>query len=158
MAVLIGAYESAIDAKRRLAISAGLREQINAKTDGHDFILVVGPDRHLWLYPDRFYRKVLATIKPSPLPDRRTQKIRLLFGMARPLKSDAQGRVVLPEDSVQWATVSEQVTLVGMFDHIEIWPRQEWASHVQDGLKDYGEMLFQAAEQVRAEGGGTVQP
>jgi MraZ protein len=155
MALLIGEYESMIDAKRRLAISATLREQIDPKEDGKDFILVLGPDHHLWLYPDRYYRRLLATLRRSPLPDRQTRKIDLLFAMARPLKCDAQGRVVLPDKSMQRATVGEQVTLAGVLDHIEIWPNEEWEKHVQDGLASYGEVLYEAADRMRTENGAS---
>jgi MraZ protein len=151
MALLIGEFESTIDAKHRLAISASLRDQVNPREDGKDFILVLGPDRHLWLYPDLYYRRLLATMRRSPLPDRQTRKIDLLFAMARPLKCDAQGRVVLPEKSMQRAVIEAQVTLVGILDHIEIWPSPEWEQHVQEGLPTYGEVLYEAGERARAE-------
>jgi MraZ protein len=148
VALFFGEFEQSIDAKHRLAISSALREQIVPEEDGKDFILVLGPDRHLWLYPDLYYRRLLATLKRSPLPDRQTRKIDLLFAMARPIKADAQGRVVVPEKSMQRAVVSEQVTLVGVFDHIEIWPSQEWERHVAEALPSYGEVLYEASEQA----------
>ncbi len=148
MALLIGEYEQTIDAKHRLGICAALRDQIDPEEDGKGFILVLGPDRHLWLYPDTYYRRLLATLRHSPLPDRRTRKIDLLFAMARPLRADTQGRVVLPEKSMQRAVVGEQVTLVGVFDHIEIWPSDEWERHVTEALPSYGEVLYEVGEQV----------
>jgi MraZ protein len=153
MALFFGEFEQSIDAKHRLAISSALREQIDPEEDGKDFILVLGPDRHLWLYPDIYYRRLLATLKRSPLPDRRTRRIDLLFAMARPVKADSQGRMVLPEKSMQRAAVAEQVTLVGVFDHIEIWPSQEWERHVQESLPNYGEVLYETSEQVGSSGG-----
>lgn len=156
MALLFGEFEQTIDAKHRLAISSALREQIVADEDGKDFILVLGPDRHLWMYPDLYYRRLLATLKRSPLPDRATRKIDLLFAMARPIKADSQGRVVLPEKSMQRAVVGEQVTLVGVFDHIEIWPSQEWERHVQESLPSYGEVLYDAAERAGGGSGGAA--
>ncbi|MCJ7544811.1 MAG: hypothetical protein MUP47_09670 [Phycisphaerae bacterium] len=153
MALLIGEFESAIDAKHRLAISAALRELMDPRTDGRGFILVLGPDRHLWLYPDEYYRRLLATMRRSPLPDRSTRKIDLLFAMARALKADAQGRVVLPEKSMQRAVIGDRVTLVGVFDHIEIWPTDEWERHVQESLPSYGQVLDEAAEHARRETG-----
>src|SRR6056297_1508774 len=98
MATFVGEFEQSIDdAKHRLAICSALREQIDAEEDGKNFILVLGPDKHLWLYPDKYYRRLLASLKRSPLPDRQTRKIGLLFAMARVVKPDSQGRIVLPE-------------------------------------------------------------
>lgn len=148
MALFVGEFEQVIDAKHRLAISSALREQIDPSEDGKNFILMLGPDRHLWLYPDLYYRKLLATLKRSPLPSREQRNIDLFFAMARFLKPDAQGRVVLPEKSMQRAVVENQATLVGNNDHIEIWPADEWNSRVEAELANYGEMLYEAADKL----------
>ena len=149
MALFVGEFEQAIDkVKHRLSISSALREQIDPEADGENFILVLGPDRHLWLYPEKYYRKLLATLKRSPLPDRQSQRIHLLTAMARVLKSDSQGRVVLPEKSMQRGVISDRVTLVGVFDHVEIWPSDDWERHVSEALPSYGEMLYEASDRT----------
>jgi len=153
MALFVGEFEQSVSpTKHRLAISAALREQIDTETDGEGFILVLGPDRHLWLYPDAYYRRLLATLKQSPLPDRGSRDMHLLTALARVVKTDSQGRLVLPEKSMSRAIISEQVTLVGVFDHIEIWPREEWETHVSEALPSYGEMLYQASDRASAGG------
>lgn len=149
MALLIGEFETTIDAKHRLAINSSFRDQTDPREDGENWILVLGPDRHLWLYPDLSYRRMLARLQASPLPDRQTSKISLLFAMARYLKSDSQGRVVLPEKSMERAIVGEHVTLVGMNDHIEIWPSDDWEKHVQEALAGYGDALYEAGERLK---------
>ncbi len=153
MALFVGEFEQTLDAKHRLAISSVLREQIVLAEDGKNFFLVLGPDRHLWLYPDLYYRRLVATLKRSPLPSRQTRKLDLLFAMARMLKPDTQGRVVLPEQSMQRAIISDSVILAGVFDHIEIWPSEEWERHVEEALPTYGEMLYEAAELMENGGG-----
>jgi DNA-binding transcriptional regulator/RsmH inhibitor MraZ len=62
--------------------------------------------------------------------------------------------VVLPEKSMQRAVISESVTLVGEFDHIEVWPTDEWERHVAESLPGYGEALYEAADRLRAQAGG----
>lgn len=154
MAFFFGDYEQTIDAKRRLAITAALRELIDPGVDGENFILFLGPDRHLWLYPDLYYRRLIVTMRRSPLPSRQHEKIALYFAMARLLKSDAQGRVVLPDKSMQRATISKQVTLVGVNDHIEIWPSDEWNARVERELPSLGEALYEAANLLSREAAG----
>jgi len=147
MALFFGEFEQAIDeSKHRLSISSALRDQIDRDTDGEGFVLVLGPDMHLWLYPEGYYRRLLSGMQRPPLPDRQSRRIDLLTAMARVLKNDSQGRVVLPEKSMKRAVISQQVTLVGVFDHIEIWPSEEWESHVQQSLPSYGEMLYEASD------------
>ncbi len=151
MALFVGEFEQSIDAKHRLAISSALREQIVPSEDGKNLFLVLGPDLHLWLYPDLYYRKLVARLRRSPLPSRQTRKIDLLFAMARLVKPDSQGRIVLPEKSMQRAVICEAVTLVGIFDHIEIWPTDEWEAHVAESLETYGEVLYQASEAMEVD-------
>ena len=153
MALLIGENEQTIDpAKHRLAINAMFRDQIDAEEDGTNFVLILGPDRHLWLYPDKYYSRLVATMKRSPLPTLQQRDMSLFFAMARVVKPDAQGRIVLPEKSMQRAMLAEQVTVVGNCDHLEIWPMTEWEQRVEKGLETYGQMLYEASDRLaRAE-------
>lgn len=149
MALFVGEFDVAIDAKHRLAIPSALREQMQDQ-DGSDFYLVLGPDRHLWLYPDAYYRRLLEPLQRSPLPSRSSQKLELLFALARVVKPDGQGRIVLPEKSMQRAVVAEAVTLVGNGDHIEIWPTDEWERHVNESLPRYGQDVLDAGDGLQA--------
>ncbi len=149
MALFVGEFDQTIDAaKHRLAIPSPLREQIVPDEDGKDFYLILGPDRHLWLYPNKYYRQLLATLQRSPLPSRKNQKGDLLFAFARVLKPDSQGRVVLPEKAMQRAIISERVTLVGKGDHIELWPTEDWERYVEDALKRYSEDVLDAGDEL----------
>ena len=149
MPFFTGEHETQIGAKRRLAINSALRDE-QLSEDGEQYYLVLGPDKHLWLYPDGFYRKLASTMRRSLLPDRQVSKMSLFFAMARLLKPDAQGRVVLPEKSLQRAALEnvEKVTLVGKGDHIEIWPSDEWERFVDEALPSYEDMLYEAAERL----------
>ncbi len=146
MAVFVGEFDQTVDPKHRLAIPAPLREQADPSEDGTSFYLVLGPDRHLWLYPDQYYQKLLLPLQKNPFPSRAAQKLGLLFALARVVKPDSQGRIVLPEKCMQRALISEELTLVGMGDHIELWPGEEWERHVADAMPRYGEDLLDAGD------------
>jgi len=152
MALFVGEFDQTLDEKRRLAVPAALRDQIDPEADGEAFFLVLGADRHLWLYPDRYYRQLMATLKRSPLPTRSGRKTSLLFAMARQLKPDKQGRLVLPDKSLQRADVAAAVTLVGHDDHIEIWPRDQWEQFVAEQFPTYGETLLDMGESLASDG------
>ncbi len=153
MALFVGEFDQTIDAaKHRLAIPLALREQIVLDEDGKDFYLILGPDRHLWLYPDQYYRHLLGTLQRSPIPSRKNQKGDLLFAFARVLKPDSQGRVVLPEKAMQRATISDRITLIGKGDHIELWPTDEWERYVEDALERYSEDVLDAGDGLSSSG------
>jgi len=150
MAVFFGEHDQTIDAKHRLAISAALREGIDPGEDGKNFVLILGPDRHLWLYPDLYYRRLLGSLKRSPFPTTEQRKSDVLFAMARVVKPDTQGRIVLPEKSMQRAIIADQVTLLGIDDHIEIWPANEWQSKSTKDEAEYEKVFDEAARQANA--------
>lgn len=150
MALFVGEFDVAVDAKHRLAIPAALRDLMDPQQDGTDFYLVVGFDRHLWLYPDKFYRRLLEPTQKSPLPTRNSQRLNLMFAMARVVKPDGQGRVVLPEKSMQRAVFNETTTLVGNGDHIELWPTEDWNKHVEETLPHYGQDVLDAGDGMQA--------
>lgn len=147
-----GEHETQIAAKRRLAINSSLREE-QGPEDGEQYYLVLGPDKHLWLYPDGYYRKLASSMRRSLLPNRQISKVSLFFAMARLLKPDSQGRVVLPEKSLQRAGMDavKDVTLVGKGDHIELWPTDEWNTFVEEMMLSYEDMLYEAAEIMDAD-------
>ena len=62
MPIFTGEHEQTIGAKRRLAINSALREE-QLPEDGERFYLVLGPDKHLWLYPDEYYRRLASSMK-----------------------------------------------------------------------------------------------
>ncbi len=152
MALFVGEFDQAIDDKRRLAVPAALRDQIDPSADGEGFFLILGSDRHLWLYPDRYYRELTASLKRTPFPTRSGRKMGLFFAMARHLKCDKQGRVVLPEKSVERAAMAASVTLVGHDDHIEIWPRDDWEAFIAEHLPTYDEALLEMGEALARDG------
>ena len=158
MPFFTGEHEQTIGAKRRLAINSALREEQRPE-DGEQFYLVLGPDKHLWLYPDEYYRRLASSMKRSLLPSRQVAKMSLFFAMARLLNPDAQGRVILPEKSLRRAGMEnvEAVTLVGKGDHIEIWPTDEWERFMDQAMPSYEDMLYEAAERLDP-GGADSKP
>jgi MraZ protein len=148
MALFVGEFETTIDGKHRLAISSEFRQQIVPEQDGEGFVLMLGPDRHLWLYPDAYYQRLAVTLRRSPLPSRVAGKLTMFFATAQRVKPDAQGRIVLSEKTMSRAVVAEKVTLLGNDDHLEIWPSEEWEKHVEVMMPSYGEILYEAADRL----------
>ena len=52
---------------------------------------------------------------------------------------DRQGRVAIPQGLRDLAGLSRDVTVAGMYDHIEIWDAARWSSHKQAGERELAE-------------------
>ncbi len=139
MPLLVGEYRATIDAKNRLAIPAALRQQIDTRVDGRDFYLVLTRTRHLVLFPDKYYRRLLEQRQVQqrqvdPFLASESEETTIWYRLARLVKPDAQGRFVIPAESKERAKLVESVALLGSGDHIAIWPAEEWEDHVQRKL------------------------
>lgn len=126
-----------IDAKGRLAVPARFRDQL-ARLDGATLILTVNPwDRCLWLYPlpewDAIEAK-LSTLSDFDKSSRRTKQI--MRGYATDCRCDAQGRVLLPQELREIATLERQAVMLGQDNKLEIWNAESWRAERDDWFDD----------------------
>ena len=128
MLLLTGEYELTIDDKNRLSIPARLREQIDTIEDGEDFYQVLGVNRILSLYPEKYYQRIALAVAPRRVaPDEMLAYERVNFALAGRVSLDRQGRVLLSDKLLKRAQLTEHVALVGVRDHLEVWNQQQVA-------------------------------
>lgn len=126
--MFIGEYEHTIDDKSRLTLPARFRDAVSGSV-----VLSKGLDGSVDVYPrETWEMTVVARIgELDPLlPDARTLQ-RHFFGGASEDKPDKQGRVHLPASLLRHGRLTREVTVVGNYDHIEIWDRAAWAARLQ---------------------------
>jgi len=74
----------------------------------------------------------LSQFTPQAAPPEELLKFdRFNVSMTFTISVDKQGRVVLPDKIVRRTGVSGEVTLAGVRDHMEIWPRAEWEQYYE---------------------------
>jgi MraZ protein len=140
-----GEFDQTVDDKHRVSIPAELRRGIDPQEYGENLIVLVGSNKKPWLYPDKYYRKLLSNFTPRAAP----QKDLLRFdhfnvSMTFPVAVDKQGRLVLPDKIVKRTGVKGEVTVTGARDHIEIWPRAEWEAYCNAMLEDPDDVALKA--------------
>ena len=126
--MLLGEHEHTLDDKNRLTLPAKLR---GAFAEG--VILTAGLDGCLYAYP-RFEWEVLAERIRSldPLAEGSRVMRRVFFGAAAPGELDRQGRMVIPGTLLGRAKLGRDVTVLGVWDHLEIWDRATWRTRQTD--------------------------
>jgi MraZ protein len=65
----------------------------------------------------------------DPYDDARIAFERAIFGAARPLSFDANGRVTLPRDFIDHAGLDGKATFVGLGSRFEIWSPDVYEAH-----------------------------
>ena len=68
----------------------------------------------------------------------------MTFPLARLVELDSQGRVLLPDNMIQRASLGKEVMILGMRDHIQLWNRKQWLDFIEDKLARHSEMLIKA--------------
>jgi len=149
MLLLTGEYEHAVDHKGRVLISNKLRSQIDTDEHGSSFYLVLGTNGILCLYPEKYFEQIALAVAPkAKAPDEAVAFERISFALAGKVELDSQGRLLLNEKLRRRAGLKDNVTLVGVRDHIELWNTEDWEQYLGDHMAQYQKQMTQARQIV----------
>jgi len=149
MLLLTGEYQHVVDAKSRVLISNKLRSQIDADEHGSNFYLVLGANGILCLYPEKYFEQIVLAVAPeTTAPDEAVAFERISFALASKVELDNQGRLLLNERLRKRAALKEQITLVGVRDHIELWNSENWEQYLSDHMAQYQKQMSRARQAV----------
>jgi MraZ protein len=144
--MFFGEYEHAIDDKSRLTLPARFRELL---ADG--VFLTKGLDGSVDVYPQRAWQEtVVARIETlDPLSSEARVMQRHFFAGASNDVPDKQGRVHVPAALVRHAKLGKDVTVIGSYDHLEIWDRAVWAERLE-GIEGSADNVAQRLAEQRS--------
>lgn len=124
---LIGEHDITLDDKSRLLVPADFRKEISEARDESKLICRIGSNRVPWLYPEDYYRELIAQRRATLTPGEDEEAFNeAYYGMVFRLQWDAQGRVGLPEKLLRRTSLRKELTIVGSGDHLVIWNRDDW--------------------------------
>jgi MraZ protein len=152
MLKLTGEYQHVVDDKGRVLVSNKLRNQIDADEHGVNFYLVLGANGILCLYPEKCFEQLVLSVAPgATAPDEAVAFERISFAMSSKIELDNQGRLLLNERLRKRAGLKEDITLVGVRDHIELWNTHDWEQYLSDHMAQYQKQMTQARQFVMQE-------
>jgi MraZ protein len=138
---LVGEYDALLDEKNRILVPADFRKEITDAREEKSLILRIGRNRVAWLYPENYYRELIAQRRQSLMPGEDEEKFNeAYYGMIFRLSWDAQGRIVVPEKVMKRTNMGRSLTLVGAGDHLAIWNRDDWERRAQTLLDTMDEI------------------
>ena len=116
-----GQYSFNVDSKNRINIPAPLRKQFSNK-DKKTFVVTRGIDNCAWIYPITEWKKIQNELQQlSSLSKTNRIFLRNHLRHANILKYDSQGRFVLPQSLIEYASIKKDITIIGVLNKIEIW-------------------------------------
>jgi MraZ protein len=138
--MLLGQHEHTLDDKNRLTLPAKLREQLGAHV-----VVSRGLDGCLYVYADGEWARLaerVGSLDPFSREARTMQ--RWFFASGSDAELDKQGRMVIPAALLKIAGIGREVTVAGVYDHLEIWDRAAWREQqqtVEGSAEDVAERL-----------------
>lgn len=120
--MFLGEFEHTIDEKGRVAIPARFREEIQ-----EGFIITRGFDNCLQAFPRPTWQDLSQRISTLSLGNEEARHLRrLLFSGANEVTFDRQGRILIPQNLREYASLSEKVVIAGMHTFFELWSPERW--------------------------------
>jgi MraZ protein len=149
MLLLTGEFQHVVDGKGRVLVSNKLRGQIDVDEHGSNFYLVLGANGVLCLYPEKYFEQIVLAVAPgAAAPDEAVAFERISFALASKIELDGQGRLLLSEKLRKRAGLKDDITLVGVRDHIELWNSGDWEQYLSDHMGQYQKQMTQARQLV----------
>jgi MraZ protein len=103
----------------------------------------------LCLYPEKYFQKIALAESPGTVaPDEAVVFERMSFALASRVELDRQGRLLVSEKIRRRANLQNNLTLVGIRDHIELWNSQDWDKYVSDNFRQFQQQTMQARQTV----------
>lgn len=120
--MFLGEYQYSIDEKGRLTIPVKFRAPLL-----QGLVITRGLDRNLVIRPLDQWSDLIKQIENLPYSDPGARRLRrLIYSGACDLEPDRQGRINIPAYLLDYAKISREVVVAGVFTAIELWAPEHW--------------------------------
>jgi len=138
--MFLGEYKHTLDKKGRIIIPSRFRQEL-----GDSFIITCGFEKCLTIYPMDRWEEISDKISNLPFVDRNVRSfIRLIYSKAVEVSLDKLGRIVIPQNLREYASLDKDAVINGILDNIEVWDKsiwEEYANKASDDFEDQAQKL-----------------
>ncbi len=126
MIQFLGEYECTIDAKGRFLLPAAIKKQLPEAEASH-FVINRGFEKCLTLFPIQSWQPIFDQISKLNDFDPKVREFRrYFFNGATNVELDTAGRILLPKNLVEHASLQKDIVLVSALNKIEIWDKLQY--------------------------------
>ena len=120
--MFLGEFQHSLDTKGRVILPARYRDQLAEVAD-----VTKGRGGCLSVFTPEEFEDVASQVREqSKRGAKELNAARSFFSGAQEVKPDKQGRVALPQNLREYAGLTREVVVAGVFSRIEIWDRDRW--------------------------------
>jgi DNA-binding transcriptional regulator/RsmH inhibitor MraZ len=140
MGMFYGEFELVLDGRGQICLPREVTSMIADAAD-RTLVLIRGRDGRPWLFSSiQFGKLVLANLARG-----RDSVVTPAYY----LRWDRRRQLALSAGIISQFSLTRDLTLVGVRDHLELWNRSEWEVYMQHFLADAGETARRAARRSR---------
>lgn len=141
---LTGTFQRSLDDKQRLSLPKSFRDEL-VSDDAPGFFLAPETDQSLSLFSaDTFNRRAQRLEQDPTVQGRAKNYLRLYYSQAERVEPDGQGRIRIPERLLKFAGVTQEVVLLGVNDHVELWDSGRWESFLTEHGPGFDRLVNEA--------------
>ena len=112
-------------------------------------VLTRGLESCLFLYSKENWKKLLTKMEKLPLTKKQSREFtRYLFSGATDVNFDSLGRIMVPAYLREYAFLTDETSIIGVGDRIELWGKTRWEKYrkevekkseeIAEGLEELG--------------------
>jgi MraZ protein len=125
---LTGTFPIALDDKKVITLPKNIRDQLG---NCEQVLLSPGPDKCLWLTNQPHLDRLTNRLENSPAREADLRVFKRLYYAQTVKVPMKDGRVTITDRLAQFAGLDQEVVLVGIDDHFEIWDAARWRRYTQ---------------------------
>ena len=123
MISFIGEYESTIDTKGRFLLPGGVKKQLPGEENAV-FVINRGFEKCLTLFPIQSWKPIFKEISQLNDFDPKVREFRRYFlNGATQVELDNAGRLLLPKNLLEHASLEKDIVIVSAVNKLEIWDK-----------------------------------
>lgn len=127
-----GEFSCTLDTKNRLNVPSGIRKMISPDAN-NTLVFAPGFEKNtLILYPQDEWKILTNGFKQFKINDKAAQQfIRRFVGSAHTVTMDSQGRIMLPQRTLQLAQIKSDILFLGMVNKLEVWNPENYNAYTE---------------------------
>lgn len=127
----------AVDDKGRVNLPAKLRKYVSPEAN-ETFVITRGFEKCLFVYPIDEWNKMEENLRNLSSYDPEHRRfIRSLLELASESQLDTQARLTIPQELREYASIQNEVRIIGTLDKIELWNPQEYGEYKNSQPESY---------------------
>lgn len=139
--MFMGQYNHTIDDKGRITIPSKLRYDL-----GEEFIITRGLDGCLFIYPKNEWENIINKYRELPNTKDARNYMRFFLSGATTLELDKVGRINVPSNLIEYASLKKECVIIGVNERLELWNKENFDNFINDNIDNFSDIadkLFQ---------------